>query len=317
MKNLFTKTLNATARFSSFIIIAIFMVLYLMFAVLQVEGDLVIFLSDPKNILWICLNTGITIALHQIIITTASDNATTFGLETEEFKLADRLNGEIINTIGANFDSFIDFIRDLNEYEKRTLQQSFIQSCGKKKLEDLDKKELKAFKKLKPVVHDITNFLRPCYAEVNKHGKISYDSSYIINHRQWFKRSSRIVFSVLMAVITLGPILFKIGNFGEALLNAAMTSIGVSITFITVFVPIFYKLKYTLPRKVFNKGVLVNTYKEKNGILKLELEKYQVLEPLASQGQTKPLMVENVEKQVKEEIADGKQINSETKIPTP
>jgi len=311
MKNLFNKTLQTTARFSSFIIMAIFMVLYLMFAILQVDGDLPTFLSDPSNILWICLNTGITIALHQMIITTASDNATTFGLETEEFKKADVLNGLILNTIGATFEEFIDFIKDLNEYEKRTLQQSFIQSCGKKKLEDLDEAELKAFKKLKPVVHDITNFLRPCYAEVNKHGKISYDASYVINKKQWVKRGSKIIFSLLMAVITLGPILFKVGNVGEALLNAAMTIIGVAITFITVFVPIYYKLRYTIPKKVFNKGVLVNTYKEKNGTIKIELEKYKVIEPVEVVAKAP-----SIPEETKEETTDGKQTNSETEVPT-
>ena len=276
MKNKFAKTLQITARFSSFILIGVSMLLYVIFSTLTIHGDLPTFFSDWKNILWVLLNMGITIALHQIIISTAVDNATTYGLETLEFKKADTLNGLIINEIGSKFDNFIDFVKALNILEKKTMEDSFIQSCGKKSVEDLDEQELKEFNKLRPVIHDIKNFLRPCYVEIGKNGKISYDSSYTPNHKNLVKRISKVVFSLLMGVMTLGPVMFGIGNIGMALLNTLMTSFALLITFITVFVPIYYKLRYTIPKKVYNKGVLVNTYKTKNGTILIELAKYQV-----------------------------------------
>lgn len=275
MKNFFNKTLITTARFSSFLIIGVSMVLYTMFSILRVDGSLASFIVDPSNVLWLVLNVSITIVLHQIVISTAVDNATSFGLETEEFKLADKLNGELIKKVGSEFESFVEFVKNLNEYERRTLFLSYIQGLGKKEKSDLSVVELKELSKLKPAIHDIQNFLRPCYVQLTKNGKISYDASYIENKRKLMTRINKVVSSLLFATITLGPALFSYGDFGSAMLNATITIIALLLTFITIFVPVYCRLKFKIPKIVYNKGVLVEMFEESKRSAHNDLETLQ------------------------------------------
>lgn len=303
MKNAMSKMFKFTSHFSSFLIIGASVILYVIVSSLNIEGGIVEFFNDTTNIIWTCVLTSLTIILHQIIISSASDNAMNYGLETDEFKTADELNGRIINKIGSTYEDFIDFVKNLNEYEKRTTQTAFIQSLGKRSIEDLDKKELKEFKKLKPVVHDITNFLKPCYVETTKDGKISYDSSYS-KEKNLTKRITKIVFPIIMAFITLGPMIFSVSNFGMACLNALTMCLGLLITFITVFIPIYLKFKNTIPKKVYNKYILTNTYTEKRGTIRLELEKlpeHKIEEPIKEEIKEEIKVTEPIKEEITNE----------------
>lgn len=286
MKNVMSKMFRFTAHFSSFIIIAVTVILYVIISSLQITGGVVKFFNDVTNIVWAAVMTLLTIVLHQIVMSSASDNALAHGVETTEYKMADELNGRIINKIGATYEDFIEFIRDLNEFEKRTTQMAFIQSLGKKTVGDLTKAELKAYKKLKPTVHDVTNFLKPCYAATGKNGKIQYDSSYSKSSNVG-QRLTKVIFTLAMSFVTLGPALFSVSNFGLAVLNALTMCIGLLITFLKVFIPTYMELSRTIPNKVYNKGVLVNTYNEKRSIIKIDLQKMPDLTPVVPKEEPK------------------------------
>ena len=66
----------------------------------------------------------------------------------------------------------------LNIAERKRLEEDYLFSVGDKKVEELSDAELKKFKRLKPIQHNIYGFNLPLYYELTKDGQINYQASF-------------------------------------------------------------------------------------------------------------------------------------------
>lgn len=290
------KATDHVFKFGSIYITALTILVYFFFKILDMGGDL--FIKDiTANWTDYLINTLLTIFLHQTVMTSAVDTATSNGLESVEFKKADNLNREIVNDVEANYEDFIDFIGTLNELERKQRQRTFYLSVGKKHYDELTKKEKKKFKKLIYQYHDISNFNNHCFIEVTKDGNINYDATYQMDKLRLRARLTKVISSILFGIIT-GNVALKASGVVDAMVSVLIMVFALIITYVVTSTPVLHKLKATIPRKVINKMTLVNTYKQKKGQIKIRLEEYVKME-----DEVKPIKKEVEE--IKEEVKDA------------
>jgi hypothetical protein len=189
----------------------------------------------------------------------AIDSGISNGLSSEEFELADKLNNKIIGSVNNEMDDFRVFIKKLNKAELLRMQEDFLFSVGDKKVEVLTDKELKKFKKLKPLQHNVYGFNLPLFYELTRDGKINYRASFNRNKGRAKARIMKIVSGVMFGGLTIN-MAFNTTGLGEALVSVLIIGIGLMLTFVMSFVPYTFKLRFDLPKKVILKKTLYDSY---------------------------------------------------------
>ena len=249
------KLLDNVYKYSVWIITSLAIIGYFAYKTLTFNGSVESVLNSWDT--W--TNLAFIIFLNLTVQSGAIDSGITNGLSSEEFELADKLNNKIIGSVNNEMDDFRLFIKKLNKAELLRMQEDFLFSVGDKKVEDLTNKELKKFKKLKPIQHNVYGFNLPLFYELTRDGKINYRASFNRNKGRAKARIMKIVSGVMFGGLTIN-MAFNTTGLGEALVSVLIIGIGLMLTFVMSFVPYTFKLRFDLPKKVILKKTLYDSY---------------------------------------------------------
>ncbi len=249
------KLLDNVYKYSVWIITSLAIIGYFAYKTLIFNGSIESVLNSWDT--W--TNLAFIIFLNITVQSGAIDSGISNGLSSEEFNLADKLNNKIIASVNNEMDDFRNFIKKLNKAELLRMQEDYLFSVGDKKIEDLDKKQLKKFKKLKPIQHNVYGFNLPLYYELTRNGHINYRASFNRNKHKYLNKGGKILSGVMFGGMTVN-MAFNATGLGEALVSVLIISIGLMLTFIMSFVPYTFKLRFDLPKKVILKKTLYDSY---------------------------------------------------------
>lgn len=249
------KLLDNVYKYSVWIVTLLAIIGYFAYKTLTFDGSIESVLNSWDT--W--TNLAFIIFLNITVQSGAIDSGISNGLSSEEFELADKLNNKIIGSVNNEMDDFRVFIKKLNKAELLRMQEDFLFSVGDKKVEDLTDKELKKFKKLKPIQHNVYGFNLPLFYELTRDGKINYRASFNRNKGRAKARIMKIVSGVMFGGLTIN-MAFNTTGLGEALVSVLIIGIGLMLTFVMSFVPYTFKLRFDLPKKVILKKTLYDSY---------------------------------------------------------
>lgn len=249
------KLLDNVYKYSVWIVTSLAIIGYFAYKTLTFDGSIESVLNSWDT--W--TNLAFIIFLNITVQSGAIDSGISNGLSSEEFELADKLNNKIIGSVNNEMDDFRVFIKKLNKAELLRMQEDFLFSVGDKKVEDLTDKELKKFKKLKPIQHNVYGFNLPLFYELTRGGKINYMASFNRNKGRAKARIMKIVSGVMFGGLTIN-MAFNTTGLGEALVSVLIIGIGLMLTFVMSFVPYTFKLRFDLPKKVILKKTLYDSY---------------------------------------------------------
>ncbi len=162
-----SKLLDNLYKNLTWLIVLMSIIGYLAYRTFQMEGDIQSVANDPNT--W--LNIAFVIWLNLNVQSGAINSGISAGVDSEEFKAADEVNNKIIKSVNNEMVEFRKYVKTLNYNEMIRVQENFLYKCGVDDISELNKKQLRKFKKLKPIRHDISGFNLPLYYELTKMAK--------------------------------------------------------------------------------------------------------------------------------------------------
>ena len=271
-----SKLLDNLYKNLTWLIVLMSIIGYLAYRTFQMEGDIQSVANDPNT--W--LNIAFVIWLNLNVQSGAINSGITAGVDSEEFKAADEVNNKIIKSVNNEMVEFRKYVKTLNYNEMIRVQENFLYKYGVDDVSELNKKQLRKFKKLKPIRHDISGFNLPLYYELTKNGEIKYESSFNKNKGMLRKRAGKVLTGILFGALSVN-IAFNIDGFGEAMMSVIVISTNLIITYLLSFMPPMFRLKFVIPKGVILKHTLYSgyiEYKKGTHILKEIPMKKEVLE---------------------------------------
>ncbi|HPX85028.1 MAG TPA: hypothetical protein PLR16_07190 [Bacilli bacterium] len=271
-----SKLLDNLYKNLSWLIVLMSIIGYLAYRTFQMEGDIQSVANDPNT--W--LNIAFVIWLNLNVQSGAINSGITAGVDSEEFKAADEINNKIIKSVNNEMVEFRKYVKTLNYNEMIRVQENFLYKYGVDDVSELNKKQLRKFKRLKPIRHDISGFNLPLYYELTKNGEIKYESSFNKNKGMLRKRAGKVLTGILFGALSVN-IAFNIDGLGEAMMSVIVISTNLIITYLLSFMPPMFRLKFVIPKGVILKHTLYSgyiEYKKGTHILKEIPMKKEVLE---------------------------------------
>lgn len=264
------KYLDKLYKGSVWIIITLSLIAYFAYRVMSLDGSITATLYDYQTYVQLLF----VIFINVNMVSGSYDSATSQGINSEEFDLADKLNNKIIESVNNEMQDFRAYIKRLNQHELITLQEDYLFKVGDKTFDELTEQELKEYHALKPIRHNIYGFNLPLYYELSKNHEVNYAASIKKDEGKRKKQIKKVFSAALFATMTIN-MMFSADNVGAAFTSLIIISVGLALTFIMTFVPQLYKFKVELPKKVILKNTLYNSYIAfKNGTHKLKELKY-------------------------------------------
>lgn len=271
-----SKLLDNLYKNLTWLIVLMSIIGYLAYRTVQMDGDIQSVANDPNT--W--LNIAFVIWLNLNVQSGAINSGITAGVDSEEFKAADEVNNKIIKSVNNEMVEFRKYVKTLNYNEMIRVQENFLYKYGVDDVSELNKKQLRKFKKLKPIRHDISGFNLPLYYELTKNGEIKYESSFNKNKGMLRKRAGKVLTGILFGALSVN-IAFNIDGLGEAMMSVIVISTNLIITYLLSFMPPMFRLKFVIPKGVILKHTLYSgyiEYKKGTHILKEIPMKKEVLE---------------------------------------
>lgn len=271
-----SKLLDNLYKNLTWLIVLMSIIGYLAYRTVQMEGDIQSVANDPNT--W--LNIAFVIWLNLNVQSGAINSGITAGVDSEEFKAADEVNNKIIKSVNNEMVEFRKYVKTLNYNEMIRVQENFLYKYGVDDVSELNKKQLRKFKRLKPIRHDISGFNLPLYYELTKNGEIKYESSFNKNKGMLRKRAGKVLTGILFGALSVN-IAFNIDGLGEAMMSVIVISTNLIITYLLSFMPPMFRLKFVIPKGVILKHTLYSgyiEYKKGTHILKEIPMKKEVLE---------------------------------------
>lgn len=271
-----SKLLDNLYKNLTWLIVLMSIIGYLAYRTFQMQGDIQSVANDPNT--W--LNIAFVIWLNLNVQSGAINSGISAGVDSEEFKAADEVNNKIIKSVNNEMVEFRKYVKTLNYNEMIRVQENFLYKYGVDDVSELNKKQLRKFKKLKPIRHDISGFNLPLYYELTKNGEIKYESSFNKNKGMLRKRAGKVLTGILFGALSVN-IAFNIDGLGEAMMSVIVISTNLIITYLLSFMPPMFRLKFVIPKGVILKHTLYSgyiEYKKGTHILKEIPIKKEVLE---------------------------------------
>ena len=252
-----SKLLDNLYKNLTWLIVLMSIIGYLAYRTFQMEGDIQSVANDPNT--W--LNIAFVIWLNLNVQSGAINSGISAGVDSEEFKAADEVNNKIIKSVNNEMVEFRKYVKTLNYNEMVRLQEDFLYKYGVDDVSKLNKKQLRKFKRLKPIRHDISGFNLPLYYELTKKGEIKYESSFNKNKGMLRKRAGKVLTGILFGALSVS-IAFNIDGLGEAMMSVIVISTNLIITYLLSFMPPMFRLKFVIPKGVILKHTLYSGYIE-------------------------------------------------------
>ena len=252
-----SKLLDNLYKNLTWLIVLMSIIGYLAYRTFQMKGDIQSVANDPNT--W--LNIAFVIWLNLNVQSGAINSGISAGVDSEEFKAADEVNNKIIKSVYNEMVEFRKYVKTLNYNEMVRLQEDFLYKYGVDDVSELNKKQLRKFKRLKPIRHDISGFNLPLYYELTKNGEIKYESSFNKNKGMLRKRAGKVLTGILFGALSVN-IAFNIDGLGEAMMSVIVISTNLIITYLLSFMPPMFRLKFVIPKGVILKHTLYSGYIE-------------------------------------------------------
>lgn len=252
-----SKLLDNLYKNLTWLIVLMSIIGYLAYRTFQMEGDIQSVAKDPNT--W--LNIAFVIWLNLNVQSGAINSGISAGVDSEEFKAADEVNNKIIKSVINEMVEFRKYVKTLNYNEMVRLQEDFLYKYGVNDVSELNKKQLRKFKRLKPIRHDISGFNLPLYYELTKNGEIKYESSFNKNKGMLRKRAGKVLTGILFGALSVN-IAFNIDGLGEAMMSVIVISTNLIITYSLSFMTPMFRLKFVIPKGVILKHTLYSGYIE-------------------------------------------------------
>ena len=252
-----SKLLDNLYKNLTWLIVLMSIIGYLAYRTFQMKGDIQSVANDPNT--W--LNIAFVIWLNLNVQSGAINSGISAGVDSEEFKAADEVNNKIIKSVINEMVEFRKYVKTLNYNEMVRLQEDFLYKYGVDDVSELNKKQLRKFKRLKPIRHDISGFNLPLYYELTKNGEIKYESSFNKNKGMLRKRAGKVLTGILFGALSVN-IAFNIDGLGEAMMSVIVISTNLIITYLLSFMPPMFRLKFVIPKGVILKHTLYSGYIE-------------------------------------------------------
>lgn len=261
-----TKHMDKLYKSASWIVMIALLTGYFAYMVLEPTGSIEQTVNDWRS--W--LHIIFVVFINNTMVSSAFDSATSYGIRSDEFTLADKLNNKIITSVNNEMEDFRLYAKKLNEHELQSIRDDYLFSIGDKTLDNLTEKERKAYDNLKPVQHNIYGFNLPLYYETTKSGKVEYQASMKKNQGKTKKKITKSIAGIMFGAMTVN-VGFSANNVGDALVSVLIIAVGLIVTFLMIFFPQAFKFKYDMPQKVILKNTFYEGYIEhKNGTHKLK-----------------------------------------------
>lgn len=251
------KLLDNLYKNLTWLIVLMSIIGYLAYRTFQMKGDIQSVANDPNT--W--LNIAFVIWLNLNVQTGAINSGISAGVDSEEFKAADEVNNKIIKSVNNEMVEFRKYVKTLNYNEMIRVQENFLYKYGVDDVSELNKKQLRKFKRLKSIRHDISGFNLPLYYELTKNGEIKYESTFNKNKGIWRKRAGKVLTGILFGALSVN-IVFNIDGLGEAMMSVIVISTNLIITYLLSFMPPMFRLKFAIPKGVILKHTLYSGYIE-------------------------------------------------------
>lgn len=252
-----TKFVDGLYKHFSWLIIVLSMLGYLAYQTMIFDGDLMTTLTDIQSLIHLLF----VIFLNIVVVGGANDKGVQEGLLSVEFEKADELNNKLIKLYNNNKDEFRNYVKKLNIHERLVLEEDYLFSVGDKAFGNLTKKEIRKFKRLKPIYHNIFGFNLPLYYESQKNGNVEYGASYDKRKGKTKAMAKKIITGLLFGAMTINMIV-DISNFGNAIISLLIISSGLVMSYLINFFKPLFTLKYELPKKVIQKYTLYDSFND-------------------------------------------------------
>lgn len=261
-----TKHMDKLYKGASWIIMGALLLGYFAYMVMRPSGSLQQTVNDWRS--W--LHIIFVVFVNNTMVTSAYDSGTSYGIRSDEFTLADKLNNKIIVSVNNEMEDFRKYAKKLNEHELQSIRDDYLFSIGDKKLSELTDKERKAYDSLKPIQHNIYGFNLPLYYEATKSGKVNYQASFKKNQGKLWKKIQKAFMGVMFGAMTIN-VAFAAEGVLDAMISVLIIAVGLLVTFLMIFFPQAFKFKYDMPQKVILKNTFYEGYiNYKNGTHQLK-----------------------------------------------
>ena len=240
----------------NYIILISTLVVYFLFQSLRFDKGMLELITDYKNL----ISTLFVVVIQVITAGLGRDKGIENSLIDEGFIKADKINNEIIADINDNFENTLDYIDYRNDLEVKMVRQDYIRSLEKRTFDDLTKREVKKYNKLKPKRWTSKGISLPLYYE-HTNGKVySFDTSFDANANKIRGMIKKALTGLLFAFMTF-EVVFVWKNAGQAMSSTIILAGGMAITYILNYLNPFNKLTKRLPKQVENKKNFHNDMK--------------------------------------------------------
>lgn len=239
-----------------YIVLGGLLIAYFFLQTILFEKPLLEMVKDYKSILHIIFTTFASV----MVVSIAQDKGVEVGIERKVFKDADKENNEMIEYFSEHYEELMDFVEYINELKKKETEKNFLFQVGKKRLEDLTKKELKVLKKIKPMKYTTKGITLPLFYETVKNNTYDFDASYNEGKKK-LSMLKKVVTGLLFGAMTV-DIIFSFKTLGDAFVSTIILGMVMSVNYFYNYnVPLF-KLTKKIPKKVSNKQTFYNMFKK-------------------------------------------------------
>ncbi len=252
-----TKFMDGVYKYYAWVVLVLSLVAYFIFFTLEFNGSIQQAVNDYRTWLHLIFVTWLNVTMAG----TAFDSGMQWGLMSDEFDTADKLNNQIIKAVNPKKKVFYKFIKHLNKTELENLQEDFRMSIGDKDENKWTKKEKRRYERLKPIVHDVEGFSLPLYYTATKSGKVGYNASINVGKSKRWTMFHRAFTGLLFGAMTYN-VSFLWSNIGDAFASLIIIISGLAITFILIAFPNYFRLKHIVPKRVIMKDNLYKTFVE-------------------------------------------------------
>ena len=115
---------------SIWIITAASLIGFFSYQVVRFSGSIESVLSDPASY----FNVVFSIFLNLVVQTGAVNKGTMDGLESENFKLADELNTQLVQQYNSNSKVFRPFVKQLNKELRKETQENYLEKNRRQRI---------------------------------------------------------------------------------------------------------------------------------------------------------------------------------------
>lgn len=249
-------------------ILVLIVILSFFIQAIRMDKPIIEYFYDWQNIVYSILNAFAGIAAMIMGSTTGID----YSLAHPDFIEAEKKNKEAVKYFNDNSEKVLKVIYEKNKMEKKLVQQDFLLSRGVTKEEELSKRDLKKFKKLKHDKYTTKGLTNSLYYTGSRGRTKNFDASYN-DGNTFFKSVRKVIKTLILPTVSINTAI-RFTNIGDALKSSIILAITMAAIFLFEYITKVSVLLKVVPKKAAAK---YDFYEEvKNYKLKEENTEWEI-----------------------------------------